>query len=430
MDVYNNVANWKWVVFLLTLSTYAISEPVRTYEKHDRCIRSPDRMVPSSVKEAAVLEVMEPNSKHGDVCRNLITSGFFCPLGCSKINIQPFCKETIKAKVIRPCRLSKFEIPITKSKPSSKNKSLLSGISSKLNSTYTKQNSTKNGEIIKTNHSSSQLVRAPMSTRGKDWLFGFGAEMTRAADNNVSGTETVKCDFTPLLLPLKPSTCSARVITQRNNLYTKRVDENRVNAMKDVSMTPLYGRVKLRIGGRDKWMQWINDDMIYSAAWNDTHTIQGTHRIDSESDIVMGWRELTNEQRTSCSRCDHVVTQKGPVYVVANSWPGHYGHFIHDTISLLFWLRMFRVPGDAYFAIVVHSLHRKVFEWLDPKLSSRIIWLFPGNTYCFVKREFPVVAVQIAKLDTDGSVFIIKKARVSDLFLSLYNQQFSLLYCY
>lgn len=84
---------------------------------------------------------------------------------------------------------------------------------------------------------------------------------------------------------------------------------------------------------------------------------------------------------------------KGRLLVVANWFPGNFGHFLHDTLPLLLWLNSHPdVNSDDRFGLVDDWLHRTVLRWLDPILANRIVWLPLGTVNCVQG----LVAVQYA----------------------------------
>jgi hypothetical protein len=91
---------------------------------------------------------------------------------------------------------------------------------------------------------------------------------------------------------------------------------------------------------------------------------------------------------------------KGKLLVVANWFPGNFGHFLHDTLPLLLWLDQHArvAPGDR-FGLVDDWLHRTVARWLDPALAGRIVWLPLGAVSCVDG----LAAVQYATAPPAGS---------------------------
>ena len=87
---------------------------------------------------------------------------------------------------------------------------------------------------------------------------------------------------------------------------------------------------------------------------------------------------------SSDSVCEHTVWLTGPLLVMVNWFPGNFHHFLHDTMPLVFFVRRFRASPSARFGLVDHPLHRRLLNWLDPKLAARIDWLPLGKTICCV----------------------------------------------
>ena len=105
--------------------------------------------------------------------------------------------------------------------------------------------------------------------------------------------------------------------------------------------------------------------------------------LDSSSSAAGGSGSSSGSKNTS-SVCEYTVWLTGPLLVIANWFPGNFHHFLHDTMPLVFFVRRFRATPSARFGLVDHPLHRRLLNWLDPKLVARIDWLPLGKTICCV----------------------------------------------
>jgi hypothetical protein len=97
------------VTAFITLSSNSIFAEV----EHPRCVASEDGAITYEVKRVAALE--RHSGSHGDVCRNPVTRGFFCPAGCEHTDIMPYCAEEVCGSKM-PCRVEKMEVDSSKAK--------------------------------------------------------------------------------------------------------------------------------------------------------------------------------------------------------------------------------------------------------------------------------------------------------------------------
>ena len=73
-----------------------------------RCIESTEAAWGPEAKRATLLETFPGSEAHGDVCRDIATHGFFCPVGCVRVTGPPFCAARGQNPTV-PCRLSQGE---------------------------------------------------------------------------------------------------------------------------------------------------------------------------------------------------------------------------------------------------------------------------------------------------------------------------------
>jgi len=86
---------------------------------------------------------------------------------------------------------------------------------------------------------------------------------------------------------------------------------------------------------------------------------------------------VENERRSFGARdaCEHTVSLRGPLLVIANWFPGNFHHFLHDTVPVLLFVAKFRAGPSARFGLIDHPLHRRMLGWLAPDLAKRVEWL-------------------------------------------------------
>ena len=94
------------LVLLLASCSFAEME-------HPRCVASEDGAVSLEVKRAAGLE--RHSGSHGDVCRNPVTRGFFCPAGCVHTDVAPYCAQEVCGSSLT-CRVEETEVDPSEAK--------------------------------------------------------------------------------------------------------------------------------------------------------------------------------------------------------------------------------------------------------------------------------------------------------------------------
>ena len=192
---------------------------------------------------------------------------------------------------------------------------------------------------------------------------------------------------------------------------------------------PLDGDAKFRVLSATG----MNGNMVYADGWNATHAMPSHTGVKSATPsstdplaedpssssssssggssgsdatgVEMGgalvWAApppsralMDSDGRSAVLPCERRIG-KGRLLVVANWFPGNFGHFLHDTLPLLLWLQNHHHPGvhpEDRFGLVDDWLHRTVLRWLDPRFADRIVWLPLGTVNCVQG----LVAVQYA----------------------------------
>lgn len=188
-------------------------------------------------------------------------------------------------------------------------------------------------------------------------------------------------------------------------------------------LIPLDGDAKFRV----LRATGMNGNMVYADGWNATHAMPSHAGVKSATPsstdplaedpsrsssgssgsdatgVEMGgalvWAApppsrslLDSNGRSAVLPCERRIG-KGRLLVVANWFPGNFGHFLHDTLPLLLWLQNHpSVQPEDRFGLVDDWLHRTVLRWLDPSFADRIVWLPLGTVNCVQG----LVAVQYA----------------------------------
>jgi hypothetical protein len=98
------------VLAVLALQLVGLSLAER---EHPRCVASEDGAISLEVKRVAGLE--RHAGSHGDVCRNPVTRGFFCPAGCAHTDAAPYCAEEVCGASM-PCRVEATEVDASEAK--------------------------------------------------------------------------------------------------------------------------------------------------------------------------------------------------------------------------------------------------------------------------------------------------------------------------
>jgi len=208
-------------------------------------------------------------------------------------------------------------------------------------------------------------------------------------------------DEMPTLLNTDKST-DKESLQQYYTFYRRRQRRLRAAEQDGVELVEITGSSKFRV----LRAIGLNGNMVYCDGWNETHSMPSHVSASSSSPqqqqgegggVTMGsalvWAQPPANRHAL--KCDKAIG-RGRLLVVANWFPGNFGHFVHDTLPLVLWLQRFAglQPSDR-FGLVDDWLHRTIVRWLDPALSARVVWLSLGQVNCL--EAGTLVAVQYAK---------------------------------
>jgi hypothetical protein len=130
-----------------------------------------------------------------------------------------------------------------------------------------------------------------------------------------------------------------------------------------------------------------------SRAWNDTYAVIDSESvINAESDIwgSSGLEDpIIRQAMDADSENDDTPIRILPPgkYVTFSGWfVGNFGHFIHDHVSKIAWLKSL-VSDDTIFLLPYHKLHESILNTVDETfVKERIVWVQYDETV-HVKEE-------------------------------------------
>jgi len=117
----------------------------------------------------------------------------------------------------------------------------------------------------------------------------------------------------------------------------------------------------------------VNEWKAHAHVWNDNEVVECPNvPRDSEWFTRCGWTrpsvDIQNEEVSLHLHGD---------YVMSHSWfkNANFGHFIHDHLPNIAWLRRFFLSDSSRFILAESELARKILKVLDPEFLERVDWV-------------------------------------------------------
>ena len=114
-----------------------------------------------------------------------------------------------------------------------------------------------------------------------------------------------------------------------------------------------------------------------SRAWNETFAVIDDDSVTSHDVDIWGSQGLGDEIIRQAENGGSPIRTLPPgKYATFSGWyVGNFGHFIHDHVSKIAWLKSL-VSDDTNFLLPYHELHEKILNTVDEVfVRDRVVWI-------------------------------------------------------
>ncbi len=135
----------------------------------------------------------------------------------------------------------------------------------------------------------------------------------------------------------------------------------------------------------------VPDEKHYPAvsrAWNEEYAVKDDRGISKQNGDIWGSGGFHDEyiklamDASSGHPSSKIIMLPPGKYAAFSGWYfGNYGHYMHDHVSKIAWIKSNVVSDDTVFLLPYHEIHEEALTLVDEQfVKNRVIWIKYGET--------------------------------------------------